>query len=71
MEEMDITFLLKKNKEEKKDDNEWEPLPILNLTYYDSECTKVLATVDGKYLGFLYLIDFTKERPIDAIPCPK
>ncbi len=38
MEEMDITFLLKKNKEEKKEDNEWEPFPILNLTYYDSDC---------------------------------
>jgi hypothetical protein len=43
----------------------------MNICYYDSDCNKVLATVDGKYLGYLYLIDWTKDRPIDAIPCPK
>lgn len=31
----------------------------------------MLASVDGKYLGYLYIIDFKKERPVDAIVAPK
>jgi hypothetical protein len=34
---MDLEFLLKKaNKEEKKEEVEWEAAPIMNCSYYDS-----------------------------------
>lgn len=48
-------------------DVEWEPAPILNAIYYDTECTKILCSVDGKYLGFYYIVDFSKERPVGSI----
>lgn len=52
-------------------DVEWEPAPILNAIYFDTECSKVLCSVDGNFLGNFYVIDFTKERPIAAIEAPK
>lgn len=68
---MDLEFLLRRNKDEKIPEVEWDPAPILNVVYYDLDCTKVLASVDGKYLGYLYIIDFNKDRPIDALIAPK
>lgn len=45
-------FLLKrKNQEDRKEDNEWEPAPILAATYHDTDNKYVLAAVDGKFLG--------------------
>ena len=44
----------KKNLEEKLD-VEWDPEPILNVIYYQSDEKRVLASVDGKYLGYLNL----------------
>ena len=32
---------------------------------------KILVAVDGNYLGFLYVVDFSKERPINSIEVPK
>lgn len=44
---------------------------MLNVVYYDKECTKVLCSVDGKFLGLLYIIDMSKERPTASIPVTK
>jgi len=68
---MDLEFLLKRNKNEDKKDEEWEPAPILNASYFDNDCSKVICTVDGKYLGHLYIVDWGKDRPIEAIKIPK
>lgn len=69
---MDIQFLLRRNKnEEKTEEVEWDPAPLYNCCYYDSSCTKAIISCEGKYEGYLYLVDFNKDRPIDAIPCPK
>jgi len=68
---MDLTFLLKFKNDEKKEIEEWEPAPIMNATYYDSACTKVLVSVEGKYLGYLYVVDWNQPKPIEAIPLPK
>jgi len=77
-EEMELEFLLKRKNDDKKEDVEWEPAPIMNCTYYNNDCTQVLATVEGKYIGYLYIIDFSQpfsqpmdNRPIDAIQAPK
>ena len=70
-EEMDLEFLLRRNKDEKIPEVEWDPAPILNLCYFDNDCTRVICAVDGKFLGYLYVIDFNKERPIDALIVPK
>ena len=43
-------FLMKKKTDEKLD-VEWEPEPILNVIYYQKDQKRVLASVDGKYLG--------------------
>ena len=33
---MELEFLLKRKQDDtKKEDEEWEPAPILNVTYYD------------------------------------
>lgn len=55
---MDLTYLLKHKNEERKEIEEWEPAPIMNATYYDNACSKVLITVEGKYLGYLYVVDW-------------
>ena len=43
----------------------------MNAVYYDNDCTKVLCSVDGKYLGNYYIVDFAKERPIGSIESTK
>lgn len=56
----------RKNQEDRKEDNEWEPAPILAATYHDTDNKYVLAAVDGKFLGsefynfihFYFLKDF-------------
>ena len=65
-EEMDLEFLLRRNKDEKIPEVEWEPQSIMNVAYYNDECTKVIASVDGKYLGYLYVIDWNKDRPLEG-----
>jgi len=70
-EEMDLEFLLRRNKDEKIPEVEWEPAPILNLCYYDNDCNRVLVTADGKFLGNLYVVDWNKDRPVDAFYGPK
>ena len=70
-EEMDLEFLLRRNKDEKIPEVEWDPAMILNVCYFDNDCTKIICSVDGKFLGYLYVIDFNKERPIDALIVPK
>ena len=32
---MDLEFLLRRNKDEKIPEVEWDPAPILNVAYYD------------------------------------
>ncbi len=44
---MDLTFLLKHKNDDKKEEIEWDSAPIMNCTYYDHACTKVLASVEG------------------------
>ncbi len=51
-------------------DQEWDPAPILNATYY-TDNNRILCSVEGNYLGYLYVIDFNKERPINCIEIPK
>lgn len=68
---MDLTFLLKHKNDDKKEFEEWEPAPIMNATYYDSSCNRVVITVEGKYLGWIYLVDWNSDRPIEAFPAPK
>lgn len=70
-EDLELELLLKKTKGGAVDevivDEEWSPEPILNATYYDSECTKILCSVEGKFLGQYYILDMAKERPIGSI----
>jgi hypothetical protein len=63
---MDLEFLLRRNKDEKIPEVEWDPAPVLNVSYFDNDCTKLIAIIDGKFLGNLYIIDWNKERPYDA-----
>ena len=45
-EEMELEFLLRRNKnEDKKEEVEWPPESIMNACYYDYSCSKVMATV--------------------------
>ena len=69
--EMDLEFLLKKKNQEIKEDAEWEPAAILSVLYNDPENKNYIATIDGKYLGFLYIIDPNQERPIRSYKIPK
>ncbi len=39
----------------------------MNATYYDSDSSKVLCAVEGKFIGYYYIVDFNKERPIGSI----
>lgn len=61
--QMSIEFLMKKKNMEEKLDVEWDPSPILNVIYYQQDEKRVLASVDGQYLGYLYVIDLNLERP--------
>lgn len=67
---MDLKFLLNK-KEDKKIDEEWDPAPIMNATYYDTACTKILVAAEGKYLGYWYICDWDQERPVNFVKAPK
>jgi hypothetical protein len=48
---------------------EWTPDPILSVCYYNNDESKIIASVDGKFLGHLYIIpwDILPERPILSI----
>lgn len=76
-EEMELEFLLKRKNDDKKEDVEWEPAAIMNATYYNNSCSQVLCSVEGKFLGYLYIVDMSfsqnagNDRPIDALPAPK
>lgn len=63
---MDLEILLKKKNIDEKEE-EWEPAPILSVAYYDSSNMKIIATVDGRYLGYFYVINMSEERPLEAI----
>lgn len=68
-EEMELEFLLRRSKnDDKKEEVEWPAEAIMNACYYDYSCTRVLATVQGKYLGLVYVIDWNKDRPIEGFP---
>ena len=73
-EERELELLLMKTKGVAVDnivlDEEWEPAPILNATYY-TDSNRVLCSAEGKYMGYLYVVDFNKERPINCIEIPK
>jgi len=43
---------MKKKNLDDKLDVEWDPECILNVIYYQNDEKRVLASVDGKYLGF-------------------
>lgn len=60
---MSIEFLMKKKNLEDKLEVEWDPAPILNVIYYQKDEKRVLASVDDKFLGYLYVIDMSQERP--------
>lgn len=47
-------------------DIEWDPAPILNVSYF-TDSNRILCSVEGNYLGYLYIVDFNKERPINSI----
>ena len=51
-------------------DEEWDPAPILNATYY-TDNNRILCSVEGNFLGYLYIVDFNKQRPINCIEIPK
>ena len=51
-------------------DEEWDPAPILNATYY-TDNNRILCSVEGNFLGYLYVVDFNKQRPINCIEIPK
>ena len=74
-EELELELLLQKTKGIEVDqsvlDVEWQPAPILNAVYYDTECSKILCSVDGKFLGNYYIVDFNKERPVGSIEASK
>lgn len=63
-EELELELMLKKTKGIEVDESildvQWEPAPILNAIYYDNQCSKVLCSVDGKYLGLYYIVDMNK-----------
>lgn len=51
-EEMELEFLLRRSKnDDKKEEVEWAAESIMNAAYYDYSCTKIIATVNGKFLG--------------------
>lgn len=53
-EEMELEFLLRRNRnDDKKEEVEWEPESIMNACYSDYSCSKIIATVQGKFLGRL------------------
>lgn len=70
-EELELELLLKKTKgavvDEVVVDEEWDPAPIMNATYYGPDCNRVICTVEGNYLGRIYIVDFNKERPVGSI----
>lgn len=43
----------------------------MNASYYGPDCNRVICTVEGNYLGRIYIVDFNKERPINSIEIPK
>lgn len=68
---MSIEFLMKKKNLEDQMEVEWDPAPILDVVYYQKDEKRVLASVDGNFLGYLYVIDLKEERPSVAIQVPK
>jgi hypothetical protein len=70
---MDIDFFIKKKNEKVSDPKkeEWEAVGINSAIYYDQDSKYCLVSVDGKFSGYLYIMDFISERPIKAIQINK
>lgn len=62
---------MKKKNLEDQMEVEWDPAPILDVVYYQKDEKRVLASVDGNYLGYLYVVNLSEERPSTAIQVPK
>jgi hypothetical protein len=43
----------------------------MNASYTDATCEKMLISVEGKYAGYFYLVDWNEEKPLEAFPAPK
>lgn len=58
--------------EDKRDEVEveWDPEPILSISYYNSDCNEFIVAAEGPYAGYYYKMSFDEERPLQAIPSP-
>jgi len=58
-------------KEEEEEEEDWDPEPILACNYLNDGSGRFMVTSQGPYLGYLYICDFTQQRPLQAIEITK
>lgn len=50
---------------------EWDPASIISCIYLDEEEDKFICSVEGNFLGKLYICQFGQERPIGHLNCER
>jgi len=55
-------------KEEEEEDEDWDPEPILSIAYAPDSSGRFYVTSQGLFQGYMYLSDFSQERPLKAVP---
>ena len=58
-------------KEEEEEEEDWDPEPILACQYTTDGSGRFIITSKGLFSGYMYICDFSHERPVSAIPIPK
>lgn len=57
--------------EEEEEDEDWDPETILTVRYTNDDTGKFIVTSGGAFIGYYYICQFDKERPIKAVEMPK
>lgn len=58
-------------KEEEDEEEDWDPEPILSCNYLNDGSGRFFVSSQGLYSGYLYICDFSNERPLKAVEIPK
>ena len=54
--------------EERPEEEEWDPAPVLSVSYHPNNTDNFIVAADSPYNGFLYECSFEEERPVARIP---
>ena len=56
---------VEEHKEE--EEKEWEPEPVLTVTYFNEDVDQFIITAAGQFSGWIYICSFNSDRPVQLV----